>query len=130
MSNNPNNYPGATASIVGWVSGPAKPPAYDKEGTRGVLEINIPVNEGYRKDGEFVQTGTTWYRYSAAGDFAQNVLAKLGKGDKVRIDNAKQEVREYESGGEKKLGITLTYGEFQVLESAGGSAAAEEDLPF
>lgn len=26
-----------------------------------MLEVSLPVNEGYKKDGEFVQTGTTWY---------------------------------------------------------------------
>lgn len=122
MSNvNPQNYPGATVTLVGYAAGTAKPPAYDKDGTRGILELSIPVNEGYKKEGEFVQTGTTWYTYSGAAEFAQNVLAKIQKGQKLRIEDAKQEVREYESNGEKRLGITLRYGTVTVLENSNAS---------
>lgn len=125
---NEQNYLGATASIVAYAAGPAKPPAYDKSGDRGILEVSLPVNEGYKKNGEFVQTGTTWYTYSGAGDFAQNVLSQVQKGDKIRIDNAKQEVREYsDREGKPKLGITLRYGDFTVLESSVGGSA---DKPF
>lgn len=119
---NENNYPGIEATIVGWAAGPARTPAYDKDGTSGVLEVSIPLNEGYKKNGEFVKTGTTWYTYSGAGDFAQNVLANIQKGDKIRVDGAKQEVRTYQDReGNEKLGITLKFGDFTVLESAGGS---------
>jgi len=119
---NENNYLGATASIVAYAAAPARVPAYDESGDRGVLEVSLPVNEGYKKDGEFVKTSTTWYVYSGAGDFAQNVLSQVQKGDKIRVDNAKQEVREYtDREGNAKLGITLRYGDFTVLESAGNS---------
>jgi len=118
---NENNYLGATASIVAYAAAPARVPAYDKSGDRGILEVSLPVNEGYKKDGEFVKTGTTWYTYSGAGDFAQNVLSQVKKGDKIRVDDAKQEVREYtDREGNPKLGITLRYGDFTVLESASG----------
>ena len=128
---NENNYPGAAVTLVGYAAGPAKAPAYDKDGSRGILELSIPINEGYKKDGEFVQTGTTWYTYSAAGDFAQNVIAPIGKGDKVRIEDAKQEVREYQDrDGNTKLGITLKFGSVTVLESKGAGAPAVEDTPF
>lgn len=125
MSNvNDNNYIGASAVIVGYAASEARFPAYDKEGTKGVLELPIPINEGYKKDGDFVKTGTTWYTYVAAGDAAER-LKGIKKGDKVRIDDAKQEVREYEAGGEKKLGISLRFGSIEVLESADGG-----DEPF
>lgn len=133
MTINPNNYLGAANTLVGYLAGPAQSPAFDKDGSRGVLEVSIPINEGYKKDGEFVQTGTTWYRYQGAGDFAQNTLAPLNKGDKVRIDGAKQEVREYtDREGNKRLGITLTFGTLQVLEPASGGAPAggSEETPF
>ena len=122
---NENNYIGATVTLVGYASGPARFPAYDKEGTKGVLELSIPVNEGYKKDGEFVQTGTTWYTYSASGDYAA-ALKSVNKGDKIRIEDAKQEVREYDSKDGKKLGISLRFGNLVLLESKGG--ATEE--PF
>ena len=123
---NPNNYVGASTTVVGWAAKDAQTPAYDKDGTKGILEVTIPINEGYKKDGEFVQTGTTWYVYSGASDFAQNILAGIKKGDKIRVDDAKQEVREYKNkDGEDKLGITLRFGSFEVLESAAG-----DDNPF
>ena len=126
---NENNYLGATASIVAYAAGPARVPAYDKEGTRGVLEVSLPVNEGYKKDGEFVQTGTTWYTYSGAGEFAENVLSRVQKGDKIRVDDAKQEVREYQDReGNNKLGITLRFGTFTILESK--SSGADDGSPF
>jgi len=116
---NTSNYIGANLDLVGYAAADARLPAYDKEGTRGVLEVPIPVNEGYKKDGEFIKTGVTFYTYSGAGEFATNVLSKVKKGDKIRVDNAKQEVREYTGkDGVAKLGITLRFGDFQVLESA------------
>jgi len=124
---NPNNYPGATVTLVGWASGPAKPPAYNKDGSKGILELSVPITEGYKKDGEFVKTGTTWYSISAAGEYAE-ALKGINKDDKVRIEDAKQEVREYESNGEKKLGISLRYGTITVLER--GAGATEEKAPW
>lgn len=117
---NKNNYVGANTVLVGYAAGPAKPPAYDKDGSKGILELRIPIREGYKKDGEFVETGTTWYSVTAAGD-AAGALRNINKGDLVRVDNAKQEVREYESGGEKRLGITLVFGEITVVKAAGGA---------
>lgn len=115
---NENNYIGANATVVGYAASDARPPAYDKDGERGILEVSIPVNEGYKKDGEFVQTGTTWYTITGASDYAQNVLAPIKKGDKVRVEDAKQEVREYkDKDGNTKLGITLRFGTVTVLES-------------
>jgi single-stranded DNA-binding protein len=124
MTTNPNNYPGLTATLIGYASGPARTPAYDKDGTKGILELSVPVNEGYKKDGEFVQTSTTWYKYVAGGEFAQNVLAPIAKGDKVRIEDAKQEVREYQDkDGNTKLGIELRFGTLTVLDASDKPAA-------
>lgn len=115
---NENNYIGANATVVGYAASDARTPAYDKDGSRGILEVSIPVNEGYKKDGEFVQTGTTWYTVTGASDYAQNVLAPIKKGDKIRVEDAKQEVREYkDKDGNTKLGITLRFGTVTVVES-------------
>ncbi len=129
MSINPSNYIGVSNTIVGYAASDARPPAYDKDGSKGVLEVAIPINEGYKKDGEFVQTGTTWYSIVSGGD-AANDLKRIRKGDKVRVDDAKQEVREYESNGEKKLGITLRFGKVTVLESKSAPAADLSDPVF
>lgn len=127
---NENNYIGVATTLVGYAASDARTPAYDKDGSKGVLEVSIPINEGYKKDGEFVQTGTTWYTYSGAGDFAQNVLSSVKKGDKVRIEDAKQEVREYEGKDGKALGITLRFGSFTVLESKSGGFAPDGSEAF
>ena len=125
MTTNPKNHPGATTTVVAWVAGEARNPAYDKDGTKGVKEVSLPVNEGYTKDGEFVKTGTTWYTVSAAGEYAAQLEA-LAKGDKVRIEDARQEVREYkDKDGNPKLGITLKFGKVIVLEHSGADSPAD-----
>jgi hypothetical protein len=129
MTINANNYTGVSATIVGWAATDPRPPAYDKDGSKGVIEVPIAHNEGYTKDGEFVKTGTTWYSVVAAGD-AANELKRIKKGDKIRVDDAKQEVREFETGGEKKLGITLRFGKVTVLDAKGGASAADADPVF
>lgn len=123
---NPNNYQGATVTVIGYAAGDPEFPPYDREGKRGYKQLSVPVSEGYKKDGEFVKTGTTWYRVEKH----QDDWATLGvqKGDKVRIDNAKQEVRAYKNAkGEDALGITLSYADVTILESSGG---ASDDTPF
>lgn len=133
MSINPNNYIGVSATIVGYAASAPRNPLYDPEGTRGVKELPIPINEGYKKDGEFVETGTTWYNYVAAGSGVDSI-AHIQKGDKVRIDDAKMEVREYKTkDGTEKLGISLRFGTVTVLESkapAQAPSAPPESNPF
>lgn len=126
---NDNNYVGATLTLVGYAAGEPEYPPYDKEGKRGYKQLSVPVSEGYKKDGEFVKTGTTWYRVEKH----QDDWATLGvqKGDKVRIDNAKQEVRAYKNAkGEDALGITLSYADVTVLESSGGGSSDPDSTPF
>lgn len=124
---NENNYLGATVTVVGYAAGAPEYPPYDKEGKRGFKQLSVPVNEGYKKDGEFVQTGTTWYRVEKHQDDWDSLGVQ--KGDKVRIDNAKQEVRAYKNGkGEDALGITLSYADVTILESKSGGG--DSDTPF
>lgn len=125
---NANNYLGVSATIVGYAATDARNPAYDREGTRGVKQVPIAIHEGYRKGDEFIQTGTTWYDIEAGGD-AVSAIAGIRKGDKIRVDNAKQEVRTYtDREGVEKLGITLRFGTVTILESAGRPAS--DDGPF
>lgn len=125
---NPNNYISADLTLVGYAASGPRNPAYDKEGKRGVKEIPIPVNEGYkdRDSGEFIQTGTTWYNYVAAGE-GVSVIEGIRKGDKIRLDGARQSVREYTNkDGETKLGIELRFGTVTVLEQAD----PDDEAPF
>jgi len=125
---NPENYLGATLTLVAYAASEPRNPAYDKEGTRGVKEVPFAINEGYKKDGEFVQTGTTWYQYIAAGS-GVDLISGIKKGDKVRIEDAKQEVRSFKNkDGEEKLGISLRFGTVTVLESANKDSG--DDLPW
>lgn len=121
------DYVGATTTLVGWAASDGRNPAYDKDGKKGVKEVSIAINEGYTKDGEFVQTGTTWYTVSAAGDYADEIAA-IRKGDKLKVEGAKQEVREYKDKDDNpKLGITLRYGKITVLEAKNAPAASAND---
>lgn len=131
MTFNENNYPGATLVLVGYAAGNPEYPAYDKEGKRGFKQLSVAVNEGYKpKDGgDFVQTGTTWYRIEKHEDAWAEL--GVGKGDKIRLEGAKQEVREYQDkNGDSKPGITLTYGDLTILESKNGGSSDDSDAPF
>lgn len=128
---NPNNYPGVQiASLVGNVAADPAYPAYDKQGARGRKEIRIGVSQGYKKDGQWVELPTAWYSYSATDEFLQN--NPVGKGDKIRIDDAKLETREFErQNGSQGLGLNISFGTLTVLESKNGGSqqapAAQSD---
>ena len=130
MTTNEKNYPGATVTLVGWVNTTARNPAYDKDGSKGVKEVPIAIDEGYPDgNGGFTKTGTTWYAVTAAGEYAKELEA-LGKGDKIRVEDAKQEVREYTNkDNETKLGITLKFGKIIVLEKAEGGQSTASAAP-
>ena len=131
---NPQNYVGANVTIVGHAGNAAQNPAYDKEGTRGILELSIGVGEGYKKDGEWVDTGTTWYIYTASGEYADQ-LRNVGKGDKVRVDNARLEAREFKRKDEsigQQFGVR--FGSLTIIESKGNAQPVDDgfgsDAPF
>lgn len=127
MTINENNYVGVSATLVGYVAVDPRYPGYDKNGERGYKEVPVAINEGYKKDGEFVQTGTTWYAWSVHQD---DLPANVVKGAKIRIDDAKQEVREYENKeGEKVKAISLRFGTLTVLESPASATDSDEE-PF
>lgn len=121
---NPDNYPGANITIVGYAGGPAEFPAYDREGTKGVLELNVGVGQGYKTDAGWKDTGTTWYSVSAAGEWADQLRA-VGKGDKVRIDNGRLETREFKrKDGSVGQQFSIRYGSLTILEAKSSAPAA------
>lgn len=113
---NPNNYDGAQVTIVGRAGGPVNVKEF--QGGGSVAELSIAVSQGYKKDGDWVDTGTTWYTLQAAANYAADNWPEVGKGDKVRVDDAKQETRTYskKDGGEG-LQITLKFGTLSVVEA-------------
>ena len=129
---NPENYIGARITLVGYVATDPRNPAYDKEGKRGFKEIPVAIGEGYKKDGAWVETGTTWYTISIHSDKLDEYTDNgqhIAKGAKIRLDDAKQEVRTYKNkDDEEKLGITLSYGTLTVLEAA--EQGDDDENPF
>lgn len=118
MSNiNQNNYPGVNAVIVGRAAASAENPPYDKEGSRGFQQVRIAVDQGYKKDGEWVSTQTLWITYTARAEELEGV----SKGAKVRLDEVKLEAREYtRKDGTTGQAFEARFGEIIVLESGNG----------
>lgn len=111
-NNNPNNYEGAWAGVVGRAGG-APEAVFDGSTTR----FNVAVNQGYMKQGEWVDTGTVWYTVQAATDYAEQHWPEIEAGDKVRVDDAKLEVRTYtRQDGETGVELKLTYANIKVLD--------------
>lgn len=127
---NPNNYPGATVTVVGNAVGPAETRAFPNGGS--VTEVTIAVNTGYKKGDEFIQTGTNYYTVSATPDWASSNWPATEKGDRLRIDEARQEVREYvKKDGTTGYSIELRFGTLVNLgRSAGGGDKAPANTPF
>lgn len=124
---NPSNYIGANVVVVGYANEP-RYPGYDKNGSRGWKQIPVPINEGFKKDGEFVQTGTTWYEVDVSDESLAN--NPVSKGDKIRV-TGKQEVREYkDKDGNSKLGIAIKFAQIEILESANVASDYSDDTPF
>lgn len=122
---NPNNYDGATVTIVGRAGGDAEFPPYDKSGERGVSQVRIAVGQGYKKDGEWVDTGTAWYTVTGrTGD-----IGHVRKGDKVRVDDARLETREF-TRKDNSIGqaFETRFGTVTVLESKSGGS--DDSGPF
>lgn len=134
---NPRNFDGANLTVVGRAGGPVT----IKEFASGssVAELSIAVGQGYKKGEEWVDTGTAWYKLTATSDYAADNWPVVGKGDKVRVDNARLEVREYTKGdGTNGTELKLTYGNLTVVQSkaesappvAAGNFGGSDDTPW
>lgn len=125
---NPNNYDGATVTIVGRAGG--EPQRKDFQSGSSIEELSVAVSQGYKKGDEWVDTGTTWYTLTATADYASDHWPHVGKGDKVRVDNARQETREFtRRDGTTGLQITLKFGTLSVVsrKDSGQAEAPAED---
>jgi single-stranded DNA-binding protein len=125
---NPNNYDGANVTVVGRAGGPVEVKHFTGGGS--VAELSIAVSQGYKKDDQWVDTGTTWYTLQAATAYAEDNWPSVGKGDKVRVDDAKQETREYKKRDESSgLQITLKFGTLTVVEAKNQDEASDGFVP-
>lgn len=130
MTINERNIPGISATIVGYAAGDAEFPKYDPQGQRGISEVRVPVNHGYKdkNTGEWKETGTTWVTVTGKTDD----IGHIRKGDKIRVDDAKFESREFaRKDGSIGQAFETSYGTLTVLESKGSSSpAADDEAPF
>jgi single-strand DNA-binding protein len=118
---NPNNYPGATVTIVGTAG---SEPRVKLDGK--LLELSIAVGKGYKKDGEWVDKGTDWYTLSASAEWAEQNWPTVGKGDKVRVDDARLETRDYtKQDGTEAKALDLRYGNLRVLQAKNADGDGE-----
>ena len=124
---NPQNFEGATVTIVGRVGAAPEFPPYDKEGTRGFGQIRVAVGMGYKnkQTGEWVDQGTMWFTVTAPMDHFNGI----GKGDKIRLDDARLEAREFtRKDGSTGQAFETRFGDITVLESKQG--ASDDGDPF
>lgn len=130
IDQNPRNITGATVTIVGNAGSAPEFPLYDKEGSRGIQQVRVAVSQGYKdkKTDEWKDTGTVWYTVSGRADD----LAGIQKGDKVRVDDARLEAREFtRKDGSIGQAFETSFGTIQILESRGGGSSYQDDSsPF
>ncbi len=120
MSNiNTNNYTGPNAVIVGNAAAPWE---VKQVGSSELAELTVYVGKGYKKGDQWVDQGSDKYTLQATSDYASDNWPEVGKGDKVRIDDAKLTARVYKKqDGEPGVDLQLRYGSIVVLEAKGNS---------
>jgi single-stranded DNA-binding protein len=125
---NPKNYDGSYVSIVGRAGGPMEIKEFSNGNSQA--QLSVAVGKGYKKDGEWIDTGTDWYTLTATQDYAEDNWPEVGKGDKVRIDDARLELKPYNTKkGEAAVEATLRFGTLVVLE-AKSDRPAKSDSPW
>ncbi len=125
MSNNPQNYVGSTVSVVGYAAGPYE---VKKVGSSELAELSIAVGKGYknRQTNEWVDQGTDWYTLQATADYASDNWPEVGKGDKVRVDNARLEARPFDrKDGSHDKALVLKYGDLRVIQAKNADGDGE-----
>ena len=132
---NPKNFPGASATIVGSAGGPMEVREFPNGGSQA--QLSIAVGKGYKdKDtGEWQDKGVDWYTLVASVDYAEDNWPSIGKGDTVRVDNARLEARPFKrNNDEPAVDLQLRYGTLVVVkrkEEGGTFAAPKADTtPF
>lgn len=113
---NSNNYDGASAVIVGRAGGAVEVKSFGNGAEQA--QLSIAVGKGYKKDGSWVDTGTDWYTLTATADYAAQNWPEIAKGDKVRVDDARLELKGFiKKDGEAGVDATLRYGTLVIVEA-------------
>ena len=123
---NQKDYDGANACIVGRAGGPVQVKKFDKGGSQA--ELSIAVGKGYKKNDEWVDTGTDWYTLTATEEWANQNWPDIQKGDKVRLDDTRLEFKPYaKKDGTPGVEASLRYGTVVIVEAksdrSGGSSS-------
>lgn len=123
MTVNPNNYDGASAVIVGRAGGPVEIKTFDKGPSQA--QLSVAVSKGYKDKNtdKWVDTGTDWYTLIATEDYANNNWPDVQKGDKVRIEDARLELKGFvKKDNTAGVEATLRFGTLVVVESKASRA--------
>ena len=116
---NPNNYDGTSVVLVGRAGGPVDTVTFSNGHSQA--QLSIAVGKGYenRETGEWTATGTDWYTLTSTPEYAAENWPEVGSGDKVRVDDARLELKPYlRKNGEAGVDATLRYGTLVVVEKA------------
>jgi single-stranded DNA-binding protein len=123
---NPQNYSGITVTLVGRAGSDSEFPPYDKIGERGISQVRVAVDQGYKdkNSGEWVEKPPVWITVTGRTDD----IGHVKKGDKVRLDDARLEAREFKRKDDTTgQAFETRFGTLIVLESSGGPTS---DTPF
>lgn len=91
-----------------------------------LAEATVAVSKGYKDKNtqSWIDTGTDWYTVIARGDFTAQIL-DLNPGDRVKVEDAKLEHREYpKNDGSTGISYELNFGTIVVLERKADRAPA------
>lgn len=132
---NEKNFVGATAVIVGSAGGPVETRDFPSGGQQA--QLSIAVGKGYMnkkvEPAVWVDQGTDWYTLVAAPEYAAQNWPDVGPGDKVRVDDARLELKAFKkNNGEIGVDATLRFGTLVVVEAknSSGRGRNEEVTPF
>lgn len=130
---NPKNYNGASVVIVGVAGGPAEVKHFDNGGSQAQLSIAVSKGRKNPQTNEWIDMGTDWYTLTATEQYADENWPNVQKGDKVRVDDSRLELKPYlKKNGEAAVEAGLRYGTLVIVEAKADRAPAQQSevAPF
>jgi single-stranded DNA-binding protein len=114
---NSKNYTGANVVIVGVAGGAPEETSFLNGGEQ--TSLSIAVSTGYKQqDGSWKDTGTNWYTLTAKSSYAQENWPNVVAGDKVRVDDARLELKAYvKKDGTPAVDARLKFGTLVIVEA-------------